>query len=132
MRYRSGFTVVEVLVVLAFLIVGLALFLTQKTNIDAAVRDSERKTTVNALYYNLEEVYYKKAGHYPESLTPTTLTALDPGLLTDPAGYDIGDPNSSIRYESNNCSLDGKCQGYVLRAALENEAEYTKSSREHN
>ena len=129
MNYRRGFTVIEIIVVILFLIVALALFLTQKTSIDSAIRDTERKTTVNALYYNLEEVYFEKTGYYPNSLDEKTLTALDPDLLTDPSGYKVGDPKSSIKYESSDCTLDGKCQQYTLRAELEREAEYVKSNQ---
>lgn len=132
MKYRAGFTVIEVLVVLLFLIIALAIFLTQKASVDSAVRDSERKSAVNAIYYNLEEVYYKKTGYYPEFIDNSTLTALDPDLLTDPNGNVIGSPNSTIIYESNSCSLDGKCQGYSLRAELENEAEYRKSNTDYD
>lgn len=131
MKQKAGFTVIELVVILLFLIVALALFLTQKSGVEAAIRDTERKTAVNAIHYNLEEVYYKKTGYYPERLSKSTLSAIDPELLTDPDGYGIGDPKSSIKYESSECSLDGKCQSYTLRAELEREAEYAKNNREH-
>ncbi len=132
MNARRGFTVVEAIVVIIFLVIALALFITQKTSVDAAIRDTERKTAVNAMHYSLEEVYFERAGYYPATLEPETLTAIDPELMTDPDGNDIGDPNSSVIYESNNCSLDGECQGYTLRAQLEREAEYVKTERERD
>jgi hypothetical protein len=53
---------------------------------------------------------------------------MDPNLFTDPFGFNIGDPDSSYRYEPANCT-DGKCQEYILRAIMEKEDNYTKSSR---
>lgn len=132
MKTRQGFTVIEVIVVVIFLVIALGLFIAQKTSVDAAIRDTERKTAVNAMYYSLEEVYYEKAGYYPQELAPDTLTAIDPELMSDPEGYEIGDGNSSIQYESNGCSLDGKCTGYTLRAQLEREGEYVKTQRERD
>ncbi len=114
---------------LVFLVVALSLFISQKATVDAAIRDTARKTSVNAIYYSLEDVYYKKTGYYPESVEPKTLTAIDPALLKDPDGFEIGDPQSSVKYESSDCSLDGKCKQYTLRADLEKEAEYTKTNR---
>lgn len=115
--------------VLVFLIGGAVLFFTQKAHLDAAQRDAERKVAINAMYYNLEEVYYEQHGHYPQTIDSKTLRAMDPELFTDPEGYKLGDALTNYHYDSKNCSLDGKCKSYKLHSSMEREAEYEKSSR---
>lgn len=108
------------------------LFFVQKNNIQVAARDDKRKTAINAIYYNLEEVFYAKNQYYPAKLDAKELPAMDPDLLTDPNGYVINDDSgySSYHYDPVNCNAD-KCSGYTLRTALENEADFIKKSR-HN
>lgn len=124
-----GFTVIEVLVVLAFLIGGSILFFTQKTAIDQATRDNQRKVAINAMYYSLEEVYYPQNESYPENISSKVLRSVDPALFTDPDGYTIGDPGSNYHYEASGCDLSGKCKQYKLYADMEREAAYEKTSR---
>lgn len=126
MRSR-GFTVIELIIAAAFLIAIGALFLVQKNDIDARNRDSARKTAVNAIYYNLEQVYYPAQQSYPQSLKASELKGLDPASLKDPAGLEVGDNESTLRYEPQNCS-SGKCAGFSLRADLEREADFVKTS----
>lgn len=125
---QRGFTVVELLALIVLMIVIGVVFWTQKTNIETASRDDKRKTSINAMYYGLEEVYYKKNQHYPKSLTPATLTSVDPALFKDPKGVQIGKSDSNYRYEPKACSGEA-CKGYTLRALLENEADYVTNSR---
>lgn len=129
MKHSRGFTVIEVLVVLAFAITACVLFLTQKASVDAALRDSDRKTSINAMYFNLEEVYYEKNGYYPSEINSQALRAMDPELFYDPAGAHINESPSTLHYEPADCSLDNKCKRYTLRADLEREAEFSKNSR---
>ena len=114
---------------LAFVATACILFLTQKAALDATVRDSDRKTSINAMYFNLEEVYYEKNGHYPQDIDSQRLRAMDPDLFYDPAGELVNAPNSTLHYNPADCSLDGKCKSYTLRAVLEREAEFVKTSR---
>lgn len=129
MKHSRGFTVIEVLVVLAFLIGGSVLFFTQKNAIDTAARDNDRKVAINAMYYSLEEYYYPKNGYYPQSIDSATLRTADPELFIDPDGYTIDDALSNYHYEATECSLDGKCESYKLYSDMEAEATYTKTSR---
>lgn len=130
MKRASGFTVIELLIVTAFLAFAAVLFFVQKNNLEVASKDAQRKTAINAMYYDLEEVFYAKNQYYPESINKDNLTAMDPALLTDPNGVTIGKANSDYRYEPTNCT-SGKCKSYTLRSSLENEADYVKTSR-HN
>lgn len=147
----AGFTVIELIVVIVILAVASILFFYQKSNLQTANLDERRKTAINSIYYNLEEVFYAKNSYYPAELTSSNLTAIDPALLTDTNGVKIDDKvdtstlddaskallgNEDTRlseymYEPINCEADGKCKGYTLRVVLANEAEYIKKSR-HN
>lgn len=128
MNKKSGFTVIELLVVVVFLIAAGVLFTIQKAEIEATNRDEKRKTAINAMYFNLEEDYYKNNKNYPEKLTEENLKVMDPQLLTDPYGINVGEDNSDYRYEPTNCE-NGKCKSYTLRAELEKEDDFVKKSR---
>lgn len=128
MKRAQGFTVIEVIVVTLFLAVATTVLLLQRNNIAATNRDDQRKTAINAIYYSLEEVYHAKNGHYPVEITDNTLPGVDPTLLSDPNGVMIGEKNSDYRYEASNCT-DNKCKSYSLRATLEKEADFVKTSR---
>jgi general secretion pathway protein G len=130
MKRESGFTVIELIVVIVFLGVAATLLLIQKGNLEAAKRDNQRKTAVNAMYYNLEEVFYEKNKFYPSKIDSKTLRAMDPGLFTDPNGVKMNETKSTYRYDGTNCDND-KCKSYTLRADLEREADYIKTNRNH-
>ena len=87
---ESGFTVIELLVVAIVFALAGALIFVQINNIKIANQDNTRKTAINAMYYALEEVYYKKHQSYPASLTSATLPSVDPTIFTDPDGFTLG------------------------------------------
>ena len=128
MKIKKGFTVPEILIVGVFVTLAFILFFVQKSNVDAMERDKDRKTAINAMFYALEESFYKENGYYPESISEDVLTVIDPQLFTDPLGYNLGASESSYYYEAANCK-DGKCKEYILRATLEKEDNYIKRSR---
>jgi prepilin-type N-terminal cleavage/methylation domain-containing protein len=125
---KKGFTVIELLIVIAIFCLATGLFFTQKLNYDAAKRDEQRKIAINAMFYNLEEVYYAEHNSYPETIGEDNLKAMDPQLFTDPTGFNIGDGYSSYRYEPVGCE-DQKCTGYTLRTTLEKEDDFIRKSR---
>lgn len=131
MNYRNsrGFTAVELIAAIVVLLAAVGLALWQRNDINAANRDSQRKTSINAIHYSLEELYYPANNStYPERLSAETLKGLDPALLSDPSGKKIGESGSTLRYEPRNCA-SGTCKGYTLRADLEKEADFVKDSR---
>lgn len=123
-----GFTVIELIVVILVAAAATVLFFVQKNNVEVVARDNDRKSAINAMYYGLEEVYYKSNNFYPEKIEDTTLISVDPAVLTDPSGNKIGSGESDYRYEPVNCT-NGQCKSYTLRAVLENEKDFVKESR---
>ena len=128
MQKQRGFTVLELIVAIIFLAVAGTFFFIQKRDLEIANRDSARKTAINSIYYNLEDIYYVANGGYPEFLTADQLKGIDPALLKDPAGKAVGEEGSNFSYLPKDCTA-GKCKSYTLTADLENEADYVKNSR---
>jgi len=123
-----GFTIIELIFIIALLAAASVLFFVQKNNLQVAGRDETRKTAINAMYYSIEEVYFKTNGHYPRTIDSATLPSVDPSLFKDPNGVAIGEATSNYRYEPYNCDND-QCKNYTLRTVLENEDDYIKHNR---
>lgn len=126
--HQRGFTIIELLALIAILLIVGTVFWTQKTSLETAAKDDTRKTSINAMYYSLEEVYYPANKHYPKVLSPSTLPSVEPALFKDPQGVDLGKAESDFSYEGKECSGDA-CKSYSLRTKLDNEADYIKDSR---
>ena len=124
----SGFTIIELIFIIVLLGAASVLFFIQKNNLEVAGRDETRKTAINAMYYSIEEVYFKTNSYYPRTIDTTVLPSVDPSLFTDPKGVKIGEANSNYRYEPYNCNGD-QCKNYTLRSTLENEDDYVKKNR---
>ena len=85
---------IEVIVLAIFLLAVGILFWLQKIEIQEQSSDTLSKTTINAVYYNLEEVLYKQNGFYPKTIGEDNLKAMDPNLLTDRNGVVLGEKGS--------------------------------------
>lgn len=130
-RTHRGFTVIELLIVIVLLAVGSWLFFSEKARVTAVQRDAARKVAINAMYYNLEEIFYPANHYYPTSIDSKTLRAMDPALFIDPTGIKLGTSGADYRYDGIGCSTDGKCTGYTLRSSMERENDYEKTNRPH-
>jgi type II secretory pathway pseudopilin PulG len=128
MNKKQGFTIIEIIIVAIFASLLLILFFIQKSNLDAMERDEDRKIAINAMYYALEEGFYKDHKYYPETISEDNIKVIDPALWTDPNGFNLGDPSSSYSYTPANCE-NGRCKEYTLKATLEKEDAYIKSNR---
>lgn len=128
MKCRKGFTLIELIVVVAFLGVLTLVFFVEKGNVDAMNRDEQRKTAINAMYYALEEGFYAEHKYYPEEISEENLKVMDPALFTDPSGINLGALGSTYSYEPANCE-NGKCKEYILRAQLEKENTFERRNR---
>lgn len=138
MRKSAGFTIIELLVVVVLFLSMCGLFLYQKNTIEAAARDDRRKADINTLYHNLEKVYYPAHQSYPDTLATNTLPAVQADTFKDPAGLSINElrvddsllgttTRSTYTYEPTSCK-NNQCSGYTLRADLEKEADYVRTS----
>jgi len=124
----NGFTVVELIITATLFGFACVLFFIQKNNIEIIARDEVRKTAINAMYYSLEEVFYKTNGYYPQSVSSDNLKSVDPELFKDPNNVMVGTSGSDYTYTPTDC-LDNKCRKYSLKTSLENEDDYIKTNR---
>ena len=132
-QVKAGFTLVEILVVIGFLGLLFIFALLQYFTLSAMDRDEQRKTAINAMYYSLEEGFYAQNGYYPQTISDTVLTTMDPELFTGTGctttTSNEGSEGSTYTYEPADCDDNGHCQEYTLRADLEREDDYIKRSR---
>lgn len=127
-KKEHGFTVIEIVFIVIIMSIASVVFFIQKNNIEIVQKDDKKKTAINAMYYSLEEVFYKENSFYPQELNSTALRSVDPQLFTDPDGININEPGCAYTYIPVNCS-DNKCQKYTLKAELDNEGDYEKTSK---
>jgi len=90
---QTGFTIVELLIVIVVIGILAALVLNTFAGIQQRARDTERKTDIKAVATQLE-AYYALEGHYPHSQqinfsagynwVETNMPGLDRGALTAP------------------------------------------------
>jgi prepilin-type N-terminal cleavage/methylation domain-containing protein len=143
-KQQTGFTIVELLIVIVVIGILAALVITTYTGIQAKGRNANRQSDVNSVQTHLE-AYFAQNGNYP-SLTDMNnsawvsgnLTGLDPAALQDPQGSSqtlASSPAAKVySYEVTNssdtsCESDDKtCAKYTLTATLESGGTYVKSN----
>lgn len=129
MKTKNGFTVLEIIVSIIVVGIAVVLFFIQMNTVEAMERDDHRKIAINAMYYAIEEGFYKDNEYYPETIdSAEVLPWIDPNLFTDPFGVNIWTEGSNYVYEAHDCT-DGKCKQYSLRADLEKEDDYVRTNR---
>ncbi len=140
-KKESGFTIVELLIVIVVIGILAALVVTTFSGIQRKARDSERQTDINAIHSQVE-AYHAQNGKYPtnanldtDSFVTTTLKGLDISALQDPKGTsnDLAAAAAANVYSyvetptgCDNTTTD--CTGYTLTATLEGGGTYTKTS----
>jgi len=128
MNRQSGFTALEIIVAIILIIGAGAFFYLQKRDLVEANLDSQRKTAVNTIYYNLEVIFYPNNSAYPETLSVEQLKGVESSFLTDPSGKAVNEIGSTIRYQPTNCNTQSLCKNYTLVALQDNEANFIKTS----
>lgn len=146
-KLQSGFTIIELLIVIAIIGILATLVLTNFQGAQAKGRDTVRKNDINSLYQKLEE-YYNENGGYPDStLSAATFPGIDAEALVDADGATItstftnsGTAPTLTQTNTNEyayAAYDGcdtatptgsSCGKYVLATFLEREAQYQKTS----
>ena len=140
LRKQSGFTIVELLIVIVVIGILAGLVLNTFNGIQARARDDERKTDVNAIQGHLE-AYQADNAKYPtdanvadSAWATANLSGLDAEALVDPSGG--GYTYAATPADCDNSTDD--CTDFTLSADLEedgrgtadadsDEADYTKS-----
>ncbi|HMT19023.1 MAG TPA: type II secretion system protein [Candidatus Saccharibacteria bacterium] len=150
---QAGFTIIELLIVIAIIGILATLVLTNFQGAQAKGRDTVRKNDINSIYQKLEE-YYNENGGYPDgNLSTTVLAGIDAEALNDADGTAItytggfitsttaptltpANTNEYI-YAAYGCTTAGAqstvgatCTKYVLASYLERETgnKYQKTS----
>ena len=153
---QSGFTIVELLIVIVVIGILAALVVTTFSGIQQKGRDTERETDIKAIHGQLE-AYYAQNGTYPlladvnsqawrsgSGAGEGNMKGLDNEALRDPkaavgAFTLAGSPATAVYsyqvFEANgttNCTTAANCVKYTLTATLEGQinssSTYVKSS----
>lgn len=145
-RKQSGFTIVELLIVIVVIGILAAIVITTFTGVQKKGRDADRKADVNAIYSQVE-VYFAQNAKYPTlaNLQDETWRGLNvkglsrdaisaPGQTVDADGTLVGSGGTSANYEyavtPAGCDngVGGDCTGFTLTANLEaSTTPFTKS-----
>ena len=141
-KKTSGFTIVELLIVIVVIGILAALVIVTYNGIQQKARDTERKTDINALHGQLE-AYQAQNGRYPTlanvndaTFRSANMKGLDPAALQDPKGTAqtlVAAPvanNYSYGVTPAGCDngANGDCTQYTLTANLEAGGTYVKQS----
>lgn len=147
-KVASGFTIVELLIVIVVIGILAALVIVTYNGIQSKARDTERKTDVNALSSHLE-AYFAQNAKYPtlaqfndndtsnaNSFVSLNMKGLDREAFKDPngAGYVLASTPTAKQYSYEptpaNCDngAGGDCTKYTLTAKQESGSDYVKTS----
>ena len=141
MRKQSGFTIVELLIVIVVIGILAGLVVTTFSGVQKSARDKERQTDVKAIHGQLE-AYYATNGRYPtlanlndEDWVKENLKGLDLDALKDPKGANstfVGAAAANAyayAVTPTGCDNDDEeCTGYTLTATLEGGGTYEKTA----
>lgn len=147
-KLESGFTIIELLIVIAIIGILATLVLTNFQGAQAKGRDVTRKSDINSLYQKLEEFYNENGGYPDGALTVTNLAGTDAGAFLDADGGDIVETFTAsatkptltqtntleyayAAYGDVNCISGASgfsCTKYTLATFLEKEAQFNKDS----
>lgn len=93
-RKQSGFTIVELLIVIVVIGILAALVVTTFAGVQRKARNAERESDIKAIHTQLE-AYYNEANRYPTlaelngtsgTIRQNEMKSLDAGALRDPRG----------------------------------------------
>lgn len=127
-KRQSGFTIIELLIVIVVIGILAGLVLNAFGNIQERARDTERQNDINALHTQLELYYTDPAqgnGTYPAAETQagleTALPNVNAEVLVDPNGTAINDGGDySYAALPDGCdNTTTTCDSYTLSTTLE-------------
>lgn len=140
-RKQSGFTIVELLIVIVVIGILAAIVITTFTGVQKKGRDADRKSDINAIYSQVE-VYFAQNAKYPtlanlndDSWRNTNVKGLTDDAITAPGGTDAlvasGAATTNYEYVATPANCDngtnGDCTGFTLTATLESGGTFVKT-----
>ena len=145
-KRESGFTIVELLIVIVVIGILAALVITTYSGIQAKARNSKRQTDVQSVQTQIE-AYFAQNGHYPSyadlsssSWVTTNMKSMDQSAMHDPSAsgtaITLSQTAGSKVYQyaplnsgGTSCeSDDTTCATYTLTATLEGGGTYQKTN----
>lgn len=142
-RKQSGFTIVELLIVIVVIGILAALVVTTFAGIQRKARNTERETDVKAIHGQLE-AYYAENNAYPAlaqlqdtAWVQANLKGLDLAALKDPkaaagqdtpAGTASGTQYGYVANPAGCTTAANDCTEYTLTANLEGGGTFTKNN----
>jgi prepilin-type N-terminal cleavage/methylation domain-containing protein len=135
-KVQKGFTIIELLIVIAIIAILALLVLNNFQGAQAKARDSQRQTDINNMHAKLEEFYNEQSG-YPDTFTAATFPGIDAEALKDPKGNSVtisaavanaaalstaspGAAGNQYTYTPYGCSgTPVRCTGYQLKTYIE-------------
>jgi len=143
-KSKSGFTIVELLIVIVVIGILALLVITTYSGIQAKARNSKRQSDLKSLQTQLE-AYFSQNGHYPSlgDMNSSTwlsdnMKSLDQNALIDPSNPDqsktlVNDTKPDKQYgyvvtdsQGNTCegsgTADTQCAKYTLYAHYEDKS----------
>jgi len=112
---RKGFTLVEILVVIAIIGILASVVLASMGGARSKGRDTKRISDVKQLQLALQLYYDANVNKYPAALTSLTTSGFISSIPTDPDGTDY-----LYRPLSGGSACSSNCTDYVLATQLEN------------
>ena len=152
---KTGFTIIELLIVIAIIGILAGLVLTNFQGAQAKARDAQRKTRLNSVYGKLEEFYNNNNGYPDGVLSQTVLPGIDAAALlsndsattaivqsyqisaTAPTVTTSSATGAQYAYAAYGCTaavaqspVGATCTKYILQTYLEKDAAglYAKTS----
>ena len=95
MKTRSGFTIVELLIVIVVIAILAAITIVAYNGIQSSARDTKRVSDMNAIQKKLE-LFYAHEGYYPNSTQMSNVSfrrdtlQIDDGIWRSPSGSSVG------------------------------------------
>lgn len=137
-KNQSGFTIIELLIVIAVIAILALITINQYQGVQAKARDTKRVTDISNIKDKLEEYYNENSG-YPSQVSVSNLPGMDAETIKDPKGVEIAN-NSAVASEAaalavanptvsgaqykyipfdDDSSCTNDCKGYVLKSFIE-------------
>jgi len=138
-KAREGFTIIELLIVIAIIAILAGLVLNNFQGAQAKARDTQRVTDINNVHSKLEE-FYNDNNAYPQTFSAATFAGIDAQSLVDPDGTAIvinaavadeaaadavANPTTSggeyryIAFPTGCTATPANCTGYVMKTFVE-------------